>query len=82
MRASIKQKFDYIYRNCYCFFVIAQLFYYRNQWENLDTKRLLLLCFVIFSVPFAHFICGTICVIPLTDQISTYEYIKKSISGF
>lgn len=30
-------------------------------------------CFVIFSVPFAHFICEIICVTPFMDQVSIYE---------
>lgn len=39
---------------------------------------MLFLCFIIvFSVPFAHFICKSIHVIPFMDQVSIYENIKK-----
>lgn len=43
---------------------------------------MLFLCFIIvFSVPFAYFICEAVCVIPFMDQVSIYENIKKSVSG-
>lgn len=74
--ASIERKFEYTYRICECFLILLN---YRNNWKKSGYKEIMLfLCFIIiFSVPFAHFMCEAICITPFMDQISIYEYIKN-----
>lgn len=44
---------------------------------------MLFLCFIIvFSVPFAYFICEAVCVLPFMDQVSVYENIKNQFQDY